>query len=118
MPERPRQRFVTTLSRKLWKYIDGLHITCYWMVRGSMGDIMAKARSPAYPTIGLKEAIDGVSRIYKEDYQNPIPRELAARHMGYNSLNGKSLGALSALLKYGLLEGRGNETRVSDLAVR
>ncbi|MGA3303933.1 MAG: hypothetical protein ABSC72_11685 [Methylovirgula sp.] len=78
---------------------------------------MAKARSPAYPAIGLKEAIEAVTRIYKEDYQNPIPREVAAKHMGYSGLNGKSLGALSALLKYGLLEGRGNDTRVSDRAV-
>ena len=79
---------------------------------------MAKARSPAYPAIGLKEAVEAVARIYKEDYQNPIPREVAAKHMGYNGLNGKSLGALSALLKYGLLEGRGNDTRVSDRAVQ
>ena len=37
--------------------------------------------------------------------------------MGYASLNGKSLGVLSALVKFGLLEGRGDDTRVSDLAV-
>ncbi len=78
---------------------------------------MAKARSPAYPAIGLKEAIEAVGRIYKADYQNAIPREVAAKHMGYNGLNGKSLGALSALVKYGLLEGRGDETKVSTRAV-
>lgn len=79
---------------------------------------MAKARSPQYPSIGLKEAIDKAESIWKEDYQNPIPRELASRHMGYTGLNGKSLGVLSALLKFGLLEGRGDDTRVSDLAVK
>jgi hypothetical protein len=79
---------------------------------------MPKARSPAYPAIGLKEAVEAVTKIYNADYQNPIPREVAAKHMGYNGLNGKSLGALSALLKYGLLEGRGNDTRVSERAVR
>jgi hypothetical protein len=78
---------------------------------------MAKARSPGYPAIGLKDAIDKVKAIYDEDYQSPIPRAVAAQHMGYASLNGKSLGVLSALIKYGLLEGRGNDTRVSDLAV-
>lgn len=78
---------------------------------------MAKARSPAYPAIGLKEAIEAAGRIYKADYQNAIPREVAAKHMGYNGLNGKSLGALSALVKYGLLEGRGDETKVSARAV-
>jgi hypothetical protein len=78
---------------------------------------MAKARSPQYPAIGLKEAVDKVKAVYDNDYQNPIPRSVAVTHMGYFSLNGKSLGVLSALLKYGLLEGRGDDTRVSDQAV-
>ena len=79
---------------------------------------MAKARSPQYPVIGLREAVDKATEIYQKDYQNPISRAVAAQHMGYNTLNGKSLGVLSALGKYGLLEGRGDNTRVSDLAVR
>jgi len=78
----------------------------------------AKARSPSYPSIGLKEAIEKVQAIYSKDYQNQVPRSVAAEHMGYAGLNGKSLGVLSALLKYGLLEGRGDSTRVSDLALR
>lgn len=78
---------------------------------------MAKARSPQYPTIGLREAVQKVMAIYEADYQNPIPRGIAAQHMGYNTLNGKSLGVLSALGKFELLEGRGDQTRVSDLAV-
>ncbi len=78
---------------------------------------MAKARSPNYPAIGLKEAVEKAEDIYRNDYQNQLPRAVAAKHMGYASLNGKSLGVLAALLKYGLLEGRGDSTRVSDLAV-
>lgn len=78
---------------------------------------MGKARSPQYPAIGLKDAVEKVTAVYSQDYQNPIPRAVAAAHMGYQSLNGKSLGVLSAVLKYGLLEGRGDDTRVSDLAV-
>jgi len=38
--------------------------------------------------------------------------------MGYQGLNGKSLATLASAAKYGLLEGRGDENRVSDLAVR
>jgi hypothetical protein len=78
---------------------------------------MAKARSPGYPTISLPEAIEKIKSVYAKDYQNRITREVAAEHMGYRSLNGKSLGVLSAVAKYGLLEGRGNENRVSDLAL-
>jgi hypothetical protein len=78
---------------------------------------MAKARSPQYPAIGLKEAVDKIGAVYEKDYQNPISREVAGTHMGYKSLHGGALGVLSALGKYGLLEGRGDETKVSDLAV-
>lgn len=79
---------------------------------------MAKARSPLYPAIGLKEAVHRVRAVYEKDYQNRVPREVIAQHMGYSGLSGKSLGVLSALQKYGLLEGRGDETRVSPLAVK
>jgi hypothetical protein len=78
---------------------------------------MTKARSPGYPTIGLREAIEKVQLVYTKDYQNKISRKLVAQHMGYQSLNGKSLGVLSAVFKYGLLEGRGDENKVSDLAL-
>lgn len=79
---------------------------------------MARARSPEYPSISLKEAIDRVKMVYDNDYQNRVPREVIATHMGYKGLSGASLPVLAALGKYGLLEGRGNETRVSDLAVK
>lgn len=79
---------------------------------------MAKARSPIYPSIGLKEAIERVKLVYSNDYTNQVSREVIAQHMGYSGLSGKSLGVLSALGKYGLLEGRADSTRVSALAVR
>jgi hypothetical protein len=78
---------------------------------------MAKARSPGYPTIGRPEAIEKIKAVYAKDYQNKITRQVAAEHMGYRSLNGKSLGVLSAVAKFGLLEGRGDDNRVSDLAL-
>jgi hypothetical protein len=79
---------------------------------------MAKARSPQYPAVGLKDAIEKATAVYRRDYQTPTQRDVIAGHMGYNSLNGKSLSVLSALGKYGLIEGRGAEYRVSDLAVQ
>ena len=79
---------------------------------------MARSRSPNYPQIGLKEALQRVSGVYKRDYQSTLTRDLAAERLGYSGLNGKSLAVLAALGKFGLLEGRGEDTRVSDLAVR
>jgi hypothetical protein len=55
--------------------------------------------------------------IYEKDHRNRLARDVAVSHMGYTGLNGASLGVLSALIKYGLLEGRGAELRVSDEAV-
>jgi hypothetical protein len=78
---------------------------------------MARARSPEYPAISLKEAIDRVKMVYDRDYQTPLPRQVIAERMGYKGLSGASLPILSALVKYGLLEGRADETQVSDLAV-
>jgi hypothetical protein len=79
---------------------------------------MTRSRSPNYPQIGLREAIQRVSRVYKHDYQARLTRDVAADRLGYSGLNGKSLAVLAALGKFGLLEGRGEETRVTDLAVR
>jgi hypothetical protein len=79
---------------------------------------MPRSRSPNYPQIGLKEAIQRVSSVYKRDYQASLTRSLAADRLGYSGLNGKSLAVLAALGKFGLLEGRGEDTRVTDLAVR
>jgi hypothetical protein len=79
---------------------------------------MSRSRSPNYPQIGLKEAVLRVSSVYKRDYQASLTRDIAADRLGYSGLNGKSLAVLAALGKFGLLEGRGEETRVTDLAVR
>ena len=87
-----------------------------------MSDQITKLRSPRYPVIGLREAIDKVGDIYKSDYRNKIPKDLIASHMGYTSLNGKSLGVVSALSKYGLLEGNresmGGTSRAVDILER
>ena len=78
---------------------------------------MAKTRSPSYPAIGLKDALERVRLVYNKDYQNKLPKQVVAEHMGYKGLSGASLPVLAALRKYGLLEGRGNDTQVSDLAL-
>ncbi|MDI1264516.1 MAG: hypothetical protein PS018_14770 [bacterium] len=77
-----------------------------------------KARSPRYPIIGLKAAIERVRKVYDEDYQNKILTLDAAKHMGFGTLNGKALGVISALRKYGLLEGSDGFVRVTDLALK
>src|SRR5579863_976325 len=78
-----------------------------------------RERSPNYPTIGLPEAIKRIKAIYQQERRNSMPSEVAAKHLGYTSLNGHARSVLSALKKYGLLvsdKGQG-QVKVSDDAV-
>jgi hypothetical protein len=76
-----------------------------------------KARSPQYPVIGLGEAITKAKGVYGKDYQNRIPKVVVAKHMGFNAVHGKSLGIIATLSRYGLLEGRGTDYRITDRTV-
>jgi hypothetical protein len=79
---------------------------------------VGRSRSPSYPQIGLREAVQRVKSVYDRDYRNVLTREVAAERLGYSGLNGKSLAVLAALGRFGLVEGRGDEVRVTDLAAR
>jgi hypothetical protein len=75
---------------------------------------MAKPRSPNYPAISLPDAIDRARKIYEKEHTHKAPSEVMAKALGYNGLNGKSLGVLSALKKYGLLEEIGQELKIGQ----
>ncbi|WP_186420622.1 hypothetical protein [Bosea sp. CS1GBMeth4] len=77
----------------------------------------SKIRSPRYPIIGLRDAIEKAALVYRSDYRNKIPKEIVAQHIGYSGLNGKSLGIISALTKYGLLEGSRESMWATDRLV-
>ncbi|MCB2100131.1 MAG: hypothetical protein KDE22_04630 [Rhodobacterales bacterium] len=76
-----------------------------------------RTRSPNYPAISLPFAIEKISTLYKNMHTHPGPRDVIAKAMGYASLNGSSMTVISALHKYGLLEGRGDEVKISDRAM-
>ncbi len=76
-----------------------------------------KARSPHYPAFSLARAIDMVRKVHAKTHTHRAPPIVIANAMGYTTLNGKSLGALSALKKYDLLEDAGGEFRVSKTAL-
>ena len=79
--------------------------------------VTIKLRSPRYPVIGLSEAIERVRAVYAKDHLNAIPKAVVAEHMGYNTLNGASLGVISAVSKFGLLSGGSDAMKVSDRAL-
>src|SRR4051812_12661715 len=74
---------------------------------------MAKTRSPRYPNIPLSEAIARAKAVYAKEHMSPLSPAVAAEAMGYAGLNGASLKTISSLRKYGLLEGRGDDVRIS-----
>ena len=74
-------------------------------------------RSPRYPAIGLKEAIEKAKKVYDVDRWNKISKSIVAEHMGYGSVNGASLSVISAVLKYGLLEGSSESMNITSRAV-
>lgn len=78
---------------------------------------MAKVRSPNYPNLSLGPALEAVRPAYDKEHRNKMSRSVLAKHMGYTSLNGRALGKIGAVRAYGLIEGSGDELRISDDAV-
>lgn len=78
---------------------------------------MAKVRSPNFPVIDLNTAIEAVAKIYAREKRGSFPQLSAANHLGYTSINGRSLGMFAALRAYGLVEGRGDNLAVTADAI-
>lgn len=75
---------------------------------------MARTRSPNYPAINLSEAIDCARRIFAQEHFHKASDETIAQDLGYTGLNGRSIGIISALKKYGLLVQEGDGFRISE----
>jgi hypothetical protein len=75
---------------------------------------MAATRSPNYPNHDLGGALALAERVFEKDGRSKVPRSVVATHLGHDSLSGPALGKIGALRAYGLLEGGGDELRISD----
>jgi hypothetical protein len=82
-----------------------------------MERVMAKLRSPNYPNRDLKASLEMAKEVYSKDGRNKISRIVLAAHLGHESLTGPALGKIGALRAYGIIEGNGDELRISDAAV-
>jgi len=79
---------------------------------------MAKVRSPNYPNVPLGPALESVRPAFIKEHRNKMSRSVLAKHLGYTSLNGRALGKIGAVRAYGLIDGSGDELRISDDAVQ
>ena len=61
-------------------------------------------RSPNYPTVGLREAVDRVKKLYEADGKAGAPDKVAVLHIGFTSAHGQAFSTLAALKKFGLVE--------------
>jgi hypothetical protein len=76
-----------------------------------------QSRSPRYPQVSLREAIERARAVYFKEGRHKADKEVVAKDLGYSGINGASLGMIAALKHYGLIENAGDGLRVSDDAV-
>lgn len=74
---------------------------------------MSRVRSPNYPYIDFPEAIQKTREIFEKEKMNPASREVLAKAMGYSGITGSSSKVIAALSSYGLIEGRGEDYKIS-----
>ena len=82
-----------------------------------------KHRSPGYPLITIEDAITRLRQIYQHDRRAWTTYNAILEHMGYSTRNpkgrsGTSGRVVAALGKYGLLDEKEGQFRVSDLGFR
>jgi hypothetical protein len=64
-----------------------------------------KVRSPSFPFIGLREALDRARAFYEAEQRNSARAETAAAHWGYSAKSSGGKQTIAALRAFGLLEG-------------
>jgi hypothetical protein len=71
------------------------------------GSESVRHRSPAYPAVGLRNAIERLRNLYTKDGKAGAPAQLAAIHIGFGKAHGQALAVLAALKKFGLISETG-----------
>lgn len=64
-------------------------------------------RSPAYPAIGLEEAVAKARIIWDKERSNRVALDVLAGHLGYKTAVGPGGVIISALMKFGLVADEG-----------
>lgn len=79
-------------------------------------------RSPSFPSIDLKAAIERARIFYQHEKRLPANVAVAAKHWGYSPQSSGGRLVLAALLSFGLMEDKGSgkqrQVKLTDLALR
>jgi len=76
-----------------------------------------RQRSPNYPAISLREAVERATKLYNADGRSGSPLEAAVKHFGFNRPHGTAMALVSALRKYGLVEVSNGRVTLTQPAV-
>lgn len=85
-----------------------------------MSDVPSKSkrivdRSPAYPSIDLKTAVDLSKKLFDQFSDYDFTREVASEKLGL-ARNANTFRKIAALVQYGLLKREGNTYKITSLA--
>jgi len=74
-------------------------------------------RSPNYPAVGLREAVERVGKLYAADGRAGAPPNLAAVHIGFKAAHGQAMSVLAALKRFGLVTESSERIAPSQAAI-
>lgn len=80
------------------------------------GSDRKKVRSPSFPAIDLREAVEQARVLYEAERRNAARPEIVVAHWGYSPKSSGGLQTIAALRAYGLVEGEG-AVRLTDRGV-
>lgn len=81
---------------------------------GEIEKRQARDRSPNYPPIGFPSALELAKKIYDKEGRADVSPDIAIKHMGYSSMNGRAKRMISALKTYGLFAEQGGQLKISE----
>ena len=74
-------------------------------------------RSPNYPGIGLRTAVEKIEALYKADGLAASPRLAALKNMGFERAHGDAMRVLSALKNFGLVTESAGRIKLSQRGI-
>lgn len=77
-----------------------------------------ETRSPSYPQMSLGKALDLAAKLYKGIHRGSVGNAEAQQIMGYAPRSGSALASMSALKRFGLMEGRDPHIKLTELALQ
>jgi hypothetical protein len=80
--------------------------------------VIAKSRSPRFPGRSLEEAATLAKKIYEGVHTSSVDSLTAYRLMGFSGKSGPSSIALGSVRQFGLIEGVGDKTKITSLALQ